>query len=877
MLVVDSMVNDSIILVPKQTPLSMVIDLMVKDLSVDNIIDGDEEESQFCPASRLSLHKHVFVIEEDFELVGKRTHLLGIFSSSDIPGIIHKQVDITVTPVGEVINYPSVRLEPNFEIETAFTLMLNKGLQILPIIGDSGEFLGALTIENLADKLYRKLQQTQSELEDKTAKFTLLEQVQEKNHELMETNQKLQKVICDRLATEAQLLQTTSELQEIFHAFPDTYFRIANNGEILSYHARESSDLYLPPEQFLNRKVQDILPADIAIKFQSAILQLNTGTSNIRIEYQLPISDNIQWFEARMLPSIQNQIIVIVRNITQQKQAESELKKSYEELESRVFERTQELKCTNDILLAEIIERRRIEEILSYRAEFTKIISGISTNFINLTLNQIDRGIEEALKTISEFLAIDHSYVILFLPQTYSLEVKYEWYAHDLQGMRNGDIVNIIHQAIPFIVKKIEQSEIIYLSSIDDLKIEDAFYKQILISQNIQSQIILPIISGDRQIVFLGLETIRAKKSWSDESITLLKMITEIFAHTVERQRFKQTLNINQERYHRAIQAGKVGIWEWNIETNEIYLGPNLKSMLGYAESELSNDFDEWLNRIHPDDICTYKVEINAYLEGLIPKYQMEHRMRTKDGNYIWFLAQGTVLRDENGKPQCIAGSNIDITVNKQAEIKLKASLQEKEVLLKEIHHRVKNNLQVISSLLRLQAGYIQDELALEIFRDSQNRVRAMAMIHENLYHSQDLASINFANYIHNLTQNLIRCYGVNKNIQIHQNVDKVLLRVDTAIPCGLIINELVSNSIKHAFIEQETGQIYIDFIDVGNGKYSLTISDDGVGFVETIEEKSRKSLGLQLVWSLVEQLEGSIISNTQSGTLFTITFAQLY
>ena len=127
--------------------------------------------------------------------------------------------------------------------------------------------------------------------------------------------------------------------------------------------------------------------------------------------------------------------------------------------------------------------------------------------------------------------------------------------------------------------------------------------------------------------------------------------------------------------------------------------------------------------------------------------------------------------------------------------------------------------------------------------------------------------SINFANYTLNLMQNIIRCYGIQKNIQIHQNIDNVSLRVDTAIPCGLIINELVSNAIKHAFLERDEGNIYIDFVDLGKGKYSFTVSDNGMGLTVTSNEQQFKSLGLQLVWNLVEQLEGSIISNTKCGT----------
>lgn len=216
-----------------------------------------------------------------------------------------------------------------------------------------------------------------------------------------------------------------------------------------------------------------------------------------------------------------------------------------------------------------------------------------------------------------------------------------------------------------------------------------------------------------------------------------------------------------------------------------------------------------------------------------------------------------------------------EIIERQRIEEALKSSLQDKEVLLKEIHHRVKNNLQFISSLLRLQAGYIKNEQALDVLQDSQSRVRAMAMIHESLYQSNNLAKIGFLKYIHKLINNLIDSYRVNPNINIKSRIDNALLRIDTAIPCGLIINELISNSIKHAFVNKESGEIYVEFLMLEKGKYSLNVSDNGIGMKNDIKLTLTQSLGLQLVWKLVEQLEGNIVFNTNFGTSFKITFTE--
>jgi two-component sensor histidine kinase/DNA-binding response OmpR family regulator len=234
-----------------------------------------------------------------------------------------------------------------------------------------------------------------------------------------------------------------------------------------------------------------------------------------------------------------------------------------------------------------------------------------------------------------------------------------------------------------------------------------------------------------------------------------------------------------------------------------------------------------------------------------------------------------------------------EIVERMRAEVKIEASLKEKEVLLKEIHHRVKNNLQVVSSLLNLQTGYVDDVQTLGVLRDSRNRIRSMALIHETLYKSQDLARVDFSGYIRNLSAYLLRSHGeLAKAITMNIETDEVFLGIDRAVPCGLILNELISNSLKHAFPSAEDrpsngarpgsknasdgtkGEIHIELRADSNRQLSLVVSDNGVGFSSDLDFRNTSSLGLQLVNTLVEQLDGSIELNDSSGTAFQITFA---
>lgn len=217
-----------------------------------------------------------------------------------------------------------------------------------------------------------------------------------------------------------------------------------------------------------------------------------------------------------------------------------------------------------------------------------------------------------------------------------------------------------------------------------------------------------------------------------------------------------------------------------------------------------------------------------------------------------------------------------DLTERKVAEEQIKASLEEKVLLIKEIHHRVKNNLQVISSLLYLQAEQIADPRLRTILQDSQNRVKSMALIHEKLYQAKDQVRVDVAEYIQNLTGYLFRSYAAQASgIQLHVKVDNVQLGIDTAMPCGLIINELLSNALKHAFPAEHCGEIHVELRCEPDDRYTLVVRDNGVGIPPEVDLQKHSSLGLQLVHTLVKQLDGSIEVLRDAGAEFHIRFAE--
>jgi len=208
----------------------------------------------------------------------------------------------------------------------------------------------------------------------------------------------------------------------------------------------------------------------------------------------------------------------------------------------------------------------------------------------------------------------------------------------------------------------------------------------------------------------------------------------------------------------------------------------------------------------------------------------------------------------------------------------IKKQKEEKEVLLKEIHHRVKNNLQVINSLIRLQCTYTDDQVALDLFDECQNRIISMALIHEKMYESHDLSNVNIQEYIAELSQNLLRSYRLHKNVELDIDVSVKTLTLDTLIPLGLLLNELISNSLKHAFLDdKEDGVITVKLDrDASSGKFVLEIGDNGIGLPDDFTFNSALTLGMELVVTLSSQLDGTIERIEKPGSHFRIEFIGL-
>ena len=357
----------------------------------------------------------------------------------------------------------------------------------------------------------------------------------------------------------------------------------------------------------------------------------------------------------------------------------------------------------------------------------------------------------------------------------------------------------------------------------------------------------------------------------------LTRLNDELTEENKERRRVEAALRQSQAKFRALVEQIPAVTYTARLDDtgSTIYVSPQIETLLGFSTEEWLANPDLWHQQLHPDDRERVTVEIIESQRTGEP-FWSEYRLLTRDGRLVWVQDEAMIIYDQqNNQPLFLQGVLFDISAHKHAEHQIKASLQEKEVLLKEIHHRVKNNLQVISSLLRLQSGYINDPADLEIFTDSQNRVKSMALIHEKLYASENLSRVDFGEYTQELTKNLCHAQntqarGLNLNIQ----VDEIFLDIDRAVPCGLIMNELVSNALKHAFPNGQSGDIWVELRINSNHHCTLRVADNGIGIPPELDIQDTDSLGLQLVDTLVDQLDGTIKLDRRGGTEFRIEFA---
>jgi PAS domain S-box-containing protein len=513
-----------------------------------------------------------------------------------------------------------------------------------------------------------------------------------------------------------------------------------------------------------------------------------------------------------------------------------------------------------------ITEKRRLQSTLNQQAGLMDTVSFAARQLLDP--GDRDSNVIAVLRSLVREARLDRAYVLenRRAARAGTYPVVHE-HGQAIPPDANEALDTLRSRHILHNARALEQGQVLELQASSLPPTE----RSVLGACGVRSTLILPVFAEGHWWGCLGIDQCSEPRAWSGAEIATFQatagVLGALLAHVNVEQQFRQF-------------TGSIPVVFWTASPDALhktYVSPAYEQIWGRPRDGIRENPRSWMGAVCPEDYQRLAARLEGAPEA---EFAEEYRIVRPDGSRRWIRDTGFAVLDATGRIDRIVGIAQDITAQKEAEERLRASeeqvrssLTEKEVLLKEIHHRVKNNLQVISSLLSLQATQIEDAAAAQVFQDSQSRVRAMALVHERLYRSEDLARIDFAGYVRDMTGHLLRSWrGEARGIRLLVDVSGVSLDIDAAIPCALIINELVSNAFKYAFPDGRSGEIRIG-LTRNDDSVTVVVRDDGVGLPEGTSLEKAGSLGLQLVQSLTDQLGGQVKCSSRAGTRFEVRF----
>ncbi|HNK62490.1 MAG TPA: PAS domain S-box protein [Anaerolineales bacterium] len=595
--------------------------------------------------------------------------------------------------------------------------------------------------------------------------------------------------ITEQKKTELALRESEEQKRALLNAVPDLLFQVTAEGIIIDFHTPNGTEMFAPPEEFLQRKLTEVLPPNVAQMSMKAIetsLRLNTMSI---IEYTLPIRGRSLFYENRVVPLSGKKVLSVIRDITEQKQAEEALRESESRFHS-MFEKHNAVMLLIEPDSGAILDANEAAEKF-YGYSVARLKSMLIENINTLPQAEVAQLRMEALNQGLNYFIFPHQ-------------------------LATGEIREVEVHSSPISIG----GKPVLFSIIHDVTI--------------------------RQQAETAIRESEAKfRSLVDQSVDGVVLVDQSGV-VIE-------WNHGEEQITGIPRSEAIGSYFWDIQQK--ILAPERRSML--TKEHLRSAF------------------FNTFITGRSPQLgkAYEANIVFATGEHKVILQTAFLIKSEGG-PR-IGAIVRDITERKQGEERLRAALEEKEALLREVHHRVKNNLQAMIALMDMQANQIDDEVVRTFLKELEGQARTMSLVYEQLYQSENLARVKVPSYLHQLTGYILESFGKKSTHTLHLDVDDISLDVAQAMPCGLIINELYTNALKHAFPPGFQGDpvVRIELHQAGQ-EIRLTVSDNGAGLPQSLDWHKGRSLGMRLVnlW-VTHQLGGTLEINSTNGTTFLIAF----
>ncbi|BBD08605.1 PAS domain S-box [Desulfovibrio ferrophilus] len=521
-------------------------------------------------------------------------------------------------------------------------------------------------------------------------------------------------------------------------------------------------------------------------------------------------------------------------------------------------------------VLEDISLRKQIERSLLRRDAVLEAVGLAAEKFLQTSM--WTECMQEILSSLGSAAGACRAYMfenVLDEQERLCMSQRFEWCSPGIEPQIDNEVLDKLSYAdygLDTLQKTLEARQPLH-GRVCDLPLGD---RMILEPQGIKSLVVVPVYAGNDWWGFIGFDDCKVERQWLDAEIEALVAAANIVGSAIARKLTETALRDSERKFRLIADTVQDVFWISTPNRGQVlYVNEAYERQVGPREELYRNPFS-FAQAIHPDD---RRLVQRTYARPRPEVREIEYRIRRKQGDWIWVRERAFPVMGADGEMEWLAGITIDITERRQAEEEIRRSLKEKELLLQEVHHRVKNNLQIITGLLDMAGRRIEDERAREIMRDTQSKIHGMAMIHLQLYGYERFDSIDIANYARMLTWQLAQMYGA-KAIQPEFELEEIHLSLSKAIPCGLVLSEVLSNVFKHAYPMGQAGSLMLSVQRGQNGRVVIQVSDQGQGIPDGELDRELSSVGLKLLKNIVKfQLSGELHIVSDHGTTVTISF----